>query len=508
MRRWTVKYGDARIPEGFFFRRSPTNRSHREPYRDGDGAFFRHLSTFPEASTIKAAMLEMLTLARRHIFFCNFLLEDDEVVEALLAAAQRLRGHVYVLTTLKEDDLKSSAEFLTDADESGEGDFQRHRARVEKLSRQGLLIKARSDCHAKFLTIDDEQAIVTSANAVPTCYGNVSKPNGGIREANAENGVWINVIPEVRRLANFFRAIWREGCNYMVAPDRNVFDVQQLRPEPVPIHPCEPRLPTSSGTVLWTAPNDLRLKQCMLDMLHQAQRRVSLSTWVVKGIDQHEIGQALRQTAERGVNIELLARGMNRRDDLRQQCYWLSHAAGSNLTIRGDFWNHSKAVVVDDRDALILTANLDAQHGLDAGVEVGFRSHDPEFVTAVSKFLDRLHGEAAFRFVCDPTQAEVSREQHRDLPLPSRWIVRNNNPSAIRIREFENWMDSIPRELIVVATSNANDFSLRSSRGTLVMRQTSHDEFAALRIESLPKGRRVALPFSGYLCPCEIIAEC
>ena len=171
------------IPDGYFLNRQAQPQP-AERYADGESPFFRHLSTFPDRSTIKEAVLDLLVQAKQHVFFCNFLLQDEDVLHALLAAALRLSGHVYILTTLKADDFAESGEAGDDKEEN----FASHMGCVKQLTQEGLLVKARSDCHAKFMTVDDAQAIVTSANAVPTCYGNVRKPNGGMREANPENG--------------------------------------------------------------------------------------------------------------------------------------------------------------------------------------------------------------------------------------------------------------------------------------------------------------------------------
>jgi phosphatidylserine/phosphatidylglycerophosphate/cardiolipin synthase-like enzyme len=447
-----VEYGSAVIPDGFFLKRldepEPVKR-----YADGEGTFFRHLSTFPERSTVKEAVLDLLGQARQHVFFCNFLLQDEEVLQALLAAARRLSGHVYILTTLKADDFAQGG----GAGDDAEGDFESHMRCIKQLTREGLLIKARSDCHAKFMTVDDAQAIVTSANAVPTCYGNVRKPKGGQRDANPENGVLFTTRGEVRRLANFFRALWRDACNYYVAPDPTMFEVQQVQSGTPPVRPAEPPRPAEEGEVLWTSPGDLRILRRFLGMVQAARHKVFLSTWVMKGMDGHELGDAIRKAATRGVQFRILVRGMNWRDDHRRQCYLLARALGRNSTILGDFWNHSKAVVMDSEEAMVLTANMDAQHGLDHGVEMGFHSRQPSFVTAVSGFLNRLAADAAFEFVPDPTQAAMAERYGRQRGQQLGGMVRVRfQPKGGHIsRLVRQWCDAAGRELVRVAKRQA-----------------------------------------------------
>lgn len=449
MPRFSVEYGRAVIPDGFFLLRQ--QRPPREPraYTDLAGDGFRHLSTFPDRSTIKESVLECLAGARRHIFFCNFLLQDEEIVQALLDAGRRLNGHVYVITTLKKEDFAAGDEDAA-GDEAGDGtDFESHLNNIRRLTGQGLWVKARSDCHAKFLTVDDVQAIVTSANAVPTCYGNVSRADGRLREANPENGVWLGVTKETRRLANFFRALWRNGCNYYVAPGKEVFKVEDVTSSAV-IKASEPAAPADEGEVLWTAPANYRLLDRLLRMVCGAQQTIDLATWVIKGMDTHPLGAALQDAGQRGVRLRILVRGMNWRDDHRRQCYRLARALGPQVEFLGDYWNHAKALIVDRCEALVMSANLDAQHGLDSGIEVGFSSRQPAFVDAVSAFLDRLAADAAFELIPDPTQAEMAqrygtqRGPQPGTPLRIRLLPKDSR----RVRLAQQWCAAAGKELV------------------------------------------------------------
>ena len=448
MPQFSVDYGEAAIADGFFLLRQ-SQPQFMLKYADGEGSFFRHISTFPNLSTIKEAVLDLLRQAKHHVLFCNFLLQDNEVLQTLLETSRRLSGHVYILTTLKADDFRQVAGVGDDV----EGDFEAHMLCVKQLTREGLLVKARSDCHAKFMTVDDRQAIVTSANAVPTCYGNVLQRNGRKRDANPENGILFNIPSEVGRLANFFRALWRNACNYYVAPDPTVFEVQQIQSGTPHVKPIEPSRPADEGEVLWTAPSDLRILRRFLDMVRKARKSVSLSTWVMKGMDIHELGDAIRKASSRGIRFQILVRGMNWRDDHRQQCYLLARELGRNGVILGDYWNHSKAVVADSNEAMLMTANMDAQHGLDHGIEVGFYSRQPSFVGAVNTFLDRLANDAAFEFVPNPTQGMMAERYGRQRGERLEGMIRIRvQPRGKDIAKLvRKWCDAARHQLVRVA---------------------------------------------------------
>lgn len=505
MQRSKVQYGDAVIRDGFFLKRNAPIVDVND-YEDVNGTFFRHLSTFPERSTIKEQVIELIASAEQNIFFCNFLLQDHDVVEALIAAARRLSGHVYLITTLKSDDFAIAG--ANDLDE--EQDFEGHIEFVKRLSSVGLPIKARSDCHAKFMTVDDSVAIVTSANAVPTCYGNVKRANGKLREANPENGVLLHTRQEVSRLANFFRAMWTHGSNYFVKPDAGVFEVQQIRREASQISSAEPTAPSSEGEVIWTAPSDPRICDRFVRMVQEAKHNLRISTWVIKGMENHRLGEAICDAADRGVFVDILVRGMNYRDDHRGQCYQLATAMGKQGRIIGDYWNHSKAVIVDSQQAMILSANMDAQHGLDNGVEVGFFSAQTKFIKAVEVYFSRLTSEAAFEMACDLTQAEIAERyktrSYQELAGELK-IVPDRSQHGLR-KTLQKWMRAAETQLVKVDRDRKQKSRFTLSTDALSITGTlSKTGVFQVRGVNTDRRRVAKERFDSYLPATTLIAE-
>jgi hypothetical protein len=142
-------------------------------------------------------------------------------------------------------------------------------------------------------------------------------------------------------------------------------------------------------------------------MIDQAQSRIRISSMFIEGVEDHVLGKALLAAAKRGVETEVILRRTHKPERL-QSCYSLKQAMGEHLTILGDRYNHSKAVLIDNRNAMVMTANLDATHGLDSGVEVAFQSGDKHFTKAVAAFLDRLQAQAHLEFIANPTQAQAA----------------------------------------------------------------------------------------------------
>jgi phosphatidylserine/phosphatidylglycerophosphate/cardiolipin synthase-like enzyme len=457
MRTYKIEYGDSIIDGGLFLK-NPAMNSSAVDYADHSGDFFRHLSTFTERSTIRECLIEHLDQAQKHIFFASFLIQDDQIIQHLVEAAKRLKGHVYVLTTLKKNDFEVISLLQDDADHH-EWDFNAHMECVKYLATCGISVKARKDCHAKFAVFDDQSAVITSANAVPTCYTNIKQSNGHMRKANPENGVLIEIPSEVDRIANFFRSIWRSAYNYYIAPDRNFSDVGEFSKDIIPVHCEEPTYPSDKGQIIWTAPDDFRILNSLLEMIDTADHKLRISSYVFKGLSGHLVSRKLQQAAKRDVEIEVFVRGMSRRDHL-DSCYHLKKTLGDQIRIYGDFYNHSKSVVVDDKQAMILTANLDSQHGLDSSVEVGFVSSDFEFVTSVSRFLDRLRAECVLEFIANPRQSQAG-ERFSTLHNPvlaqkENLTININHYWKNRNKVVDKLITTMQRQIIKISGNQQN----------------------------------------------------
>ena len=58
---------------------------------------------------------------------------------------------------------------------------------------------------------------------------------------------------------------------------------------------------------------------------------------------------------------------------------------------------------------MIMTANIDSQHGLDSSVEVGFLSKKSDFINSVTNFLNRLRAGCALEFITNPKQNQAAQ---------------------------------------------------------------------------------------------------
>ena len=157
------------------------------------------------------------------------------------------------------------------------------------------------------------------------------------------------------------------------------------------------------------------------DTIVDAQERLTLSTYTLVGIGGNPalVLEPLQEAIRRGVEVRLFIRQRNTRPEQTQELVAL-HDMG--VTIYGDLRNHAKVAVADGRKGVVFSANLDAQHGLDSGVEVGVVLPDERIARQVLRFLDHAIDNAETEFVRDPELARLdgclAARWHRKCPLP------------------------------------------------------------------------------------------
>ena len=154
-----IDLGALRAPEGYFLLRDNPVVPFVGAAANGD---YRHRFSYRDsAPTIRESVVDMVRRARHKVFIASFRIGDKELLDALFAAVDRLRGGVYVITSWTEDRLRSGLAALED---DAEADLAAQRHRFDDMTRRGIALRGHEQCHAKFVVVDDEVALVSSAN--------------------------------------------------------------------------------------------------------------------------------------------------------------------------------------------------------------------------------------------------------------------------------------------------------------------------------------------------------
>ncbi len=304
----------------------------------------------------------------------SFLLADRLTEDEILATARR-GVRVYVL-------LASEAR-LGCEDTDGEFEvrvIEQHLAMLDRLGGH-VLFRSASHFHAKVVLVDPHTSpagMMLTANLTSEAL-----------ERNEELAVML-APDEVREAAEFVRwAMWEAAEHELVDPKDRFRAVRPLGEVP---HPA----PASS--LVATTSTTQALRDEALRLIDSASSRILACNfgWA----EDHEVVQRLCRQARAGIDTTVLVRV---RPSSMPALLALTEAGAKVLGFR---WLHAKAIWVDTRQALVMSANFQAD-GLDQGFELGVRLAGGR-ASEVFDRLTRWSRGAEWRLSAAPTLGEVN----------------------------------------------------------------------------------------------------
>lgn len=395
-----IDLGKNIVNGGFFL----LNGRASTPFRWSNTAHhdFRFVGTYRDSGTpIRNALLEAIRHAQRRVFVTSFLVGDEQFLEELIAAADRLKGGVYVITALDEQSLRRG---LAEYEEGEQGSSEERRKNSERLTARGVYVRGHEQCHAKFAVVDDDVALVGSANLVTQAFAWTDEAN-----------ILLRVPSAIRQLQRLFTELWYSGCTWEVPPGKT-YVVAQRAPQK---SPCQPDPPSDQpGEVVWTnGPEQVSLLRAIQRTIDSARKELILSTYSIVGMTQkpHLILEHLKRALQRGVNVRLFIR---QRNAWQEQMAEVVAFDDMGVEIFGDLRNHAKVAIADGKQAVVFSANLDGNYGLDAGVEVGVTADEATCVRELVTYMNHVIAHADAQFVRNPTLSQL------DGQLAARWCKK------------------------------------------------------------------------------------
>jgi hypothetical protein len=354
------------------------------PYADSDDLKV----TFNSTKSLKMEIIEMIRNAQKSIKLCSFIVSDSDVFNELNEVLKTKNIAVFILTQL--DTSKLSATLLSEEERSPNFN-QKHIDYISILYGNGAHVRAAKAAHAKFLISDDEKGLLMSSN--------MTEPS---LNTNPESGVIIDSSDSLAALVDLFDIIFQYGTEYTKfksASKDKQFVVSRdvmLKPEwikDLSIHQIK---------FTWGDMNN-SLYRSLVETINEASSddTVLISTYSVVGLGNiPELIEAIDKHVARGGTIKLFCRGMNYRPDHLRNCTIL---ANKGVQIFGDLYNHSKGLITDSK-AIIFTANIDGNHGLINGFEVGFVLGSSQR-EALNNFILYQMENAPYKFELNPLKS-------------------------------------------------------------------------------------------------------
>lgn len=398
------------------------NRKEYVPFKETKYLFL----TQENNCSLKDEIISIIKQSTKVLKICSFIVTDKEVFQALMEKAKENSVAIFILTQLDQNKLYSSS-MLTE-EELFENPSQSHLDCIKKLYDQGVHVRASTTAHAKFIISDREIAFFTSAN--------LTTPSLSL---NTESGLYLEK-PEVESLDMLFDVIFQKGTlykKYLTANKKKQFIIQS---EDIIDPQWLPDVEKSKLKYTYEILTNSLYKE-ILRIILNADKYIFISSYSIVNLEAlPEFVEAIKKAKSKKVEIFIFCRGMNYRPDHLKACEKL---AKYGCMIFGDFYNHSKGII-NEKEGLIFTANIDGNHGLKNGFEIGVllnQSQREEFL----KFHEYLISTSIYKYELSPVRIEFfktysiyEKMKKQSPPLfPDTVVIRLNRKDMVDIDLFK-----------------------------------------------------------------------
>ncbi len=315
------------------------------------GEYPNLLFTLDGYPQIKNHIIKLIRNAVKVIKLCSFIISDEEIAFELFEKCKNTDVAIFLLTQL--DDKKLNFDFLPEEVSSKEG--KEHMSIITKLYGLGAHVRAATSAHAKFIVCDNCDALLMSAN--------ITSPS---LNTNPETGVILENEKGYKELDKLFDVLFQKGTEYIGFTKTESKQLISSRSTNITKELLD-MIDGSNIKFTWEELNN-SLYTSIVDLIKRANSDIFISTYSVVGLNKiPEFIEELSKAIDRGLVIKLFCRAMNHRMDHLDSCLQLKELG---IEIYGDYFNHSKGIYSANK-GILFTANIDGNHGLVNGFEVG-----------------------------------------------------------------------------------------------------------------------------------------
>lgn len=338
--------------------------------------------------SIKSKILEIIESSTYSIKLCSFIVSDPDIYSSLMDKLKSSETAIFILTQLDEN--KLSASLI--AEDLSENFNQKHIDYIGRLYESGAHVRAAKSAHAKFIISDNNDALIMSAN--------ITTPS---LMTNPESALLVENKEDVSDLVELFDIIYQYGTEFIKFKKASS-TMQFVVSRDITIqNEWLNELSKNNLKFTW-AESNRSLYHAMIDKIKNANTTnpVLISTYSVVGLGNiPELTEAIKAYIQKGGTIKLFCRGMNYRADHLKNCEILAELG---IQIYGDLYNHSKGIVSSD-SGILFTANIDGNHGLITGFEIGLELNKDQ-LEKVTELIQWQIENAPFKFKLKPEKKE------------------------------------------------------------------------------------------------------
>lgn len=383
-------------------------------------------------SSLKNEILRIINEATTVLKICSFIITDKEIFNAILNKAKQNQIAIFVLTQLDKDKLKndlSLIDFITE-EEIKENPAQTHIKYIRKLYDNGIHVRASLSAHSKFIVADRTNGFITSANFTTPSL-----------TFNTESGVYLDENSS-KELDKLFDVIFLQGTTFKEFLETGKKGKMLVVQTEATINSDLLPIPSQSKLRYTCESYENNLLNEIIKVIDEASDYIYLSAYSVVGLNSlPNLIQSLKNAIGRNVPVSLFCRGMNYRND---HLSGVSELVEIGCKVYADVYNHSKGVI-NEKTGLIFTANIDGNHGLTNGFEVGYILNENQRI----EFLDfhkKLIETSFYVYDSKPTRNElfqtyIAYEMIKGLNapvFPQNLILSFNKSHNVNLEELKS----------------------------------------------------------------------
>ena len=416
------------------------------------------LENFPE---LKSLIISCIKAAKHYIKICSFIVSDSDILKCIQDRLKNDDIAIFILTQL--DSQKFNSSYLTE-EEIIESRKRNPLDILGILYDCGAHIRASASIHAKFFIFDGNFGILTSAN--------ITTPSLTL---NPESGITLNA-ERVKDIERLFDVIYRFGTTYnhfKSAGNNKRFIIQNIEILE------DDWLPKKDSNFLFTYDNvRSTIYDSILKVIREAKKEIILSTYsIIELSNLPEFVAEVKNALDRNVKVKIFCRGMNYRFDHLLNCQKLAEIG---CEIRGDLLNHSKGIS-NGTEAVIFTANIDGNHGLKDGFEVGAYLNS-EQADALHRFMYWQFDNAPYIFEENPKREDffetndwycTKKGIKTNVLFDKLELITKHQMNKLDFKSYPIWGVYEKNELIGIEAGNKSFYGELKSNKIEVGSQTS-----------------------------------
>ncbi len=308
--------------------------------------------------------------ATSYIKISSFLMKDRELVEMLKVVSKKGIAAVFVLSNLNDDTGEDNyhPNLISDLESNEKYGINSHHEYLQELQAAGIHVRLIQELHAKFLVVDGKEGLLMSANFAP---GSLEK------NRNVETGISLCEIDTIN-LEYIFDTMYKYAdiVNYVADTSKDIIEKNNKKASRDAFDGLKGniRLTVCGKKGKSTNLSNLSIKSLytqIISIINDANEYLYIIAYSFKSYKYlKQFIDAIKEARNRNVKIQIICNKEGRNENVfnnKMQFLDKLIAMGCEVYFAQ---NHSKCII-NEKEGMLFTANIDGQNGLLNGFEVG-----------------------------------------------------------------------------------------------------------------------------------------